>query len=508
MEETFRCPRCNFEQPQTDACRHCGVNIPRYIDLQRTRNIVPTQDAQKRREEAKQKPESRISEHKKTPPNEPIAFPGPTDTGIAEKKSIGTKDGLSRISDLFSKTWDIFKRRSVSLVALYLLTIVFFALVFGVFFGAGYLLSTVFPDAKLLLLATSGLIGGAAGSIAMFWGLAAVICAVSDETLGIRESLEAGSKKLWSFIWIFTILSYIVTGGFLLVIIPGIIFSIWFFFSQFILAREDERGMNALLKSKEYVKGYWFDVFLRMFIIWIISAVISGIPFIGWILSLFFIPFAMIFSFLVYEDLKAIKGDVPYVSSSGEKLKWIGAGTLGYIVVPFLLIVFLGASVLTSVFLLTGMMKSPGQQITVPHEFTLSPPQPQESQETPSSPIQDQPAHQQFTPPPPQGGGDVPDILVYIYSLNYKGSVSVNGEKVYEIKGEKDMNYNYTGDAKFRYGKNILDVDYASLPTPWKVELNIKVYRRDWQSGKDDIINEWTLNDKGGRKSFEVTITR
>jgi len=357
MEKTFRCPRCNFEQPQSDICRHCGVNIPRYIDLQRTRNIVPTQDAQKRREEEKEKPgKSDISEDKKTPSKEHIAVPGPTETGIAEKEGIGTKDGLSPISDLFSKTWDIFKRRSISLVALYLLTIVFFALVFGVFFGAGYLLSTLFPDAKQVLMATGGVFGVVAGSIAVFWALSAFICAVSDETLGLREALEAASKKLWSFIWIFSILGYIVTGGFLLVVIPGIIFSIWFFFSQFILARENERGMNALLKSKEYVKGYWFDVFLRMCIIWIISAVISGIPFIGWILSLFFVPFAMIFSFLVYEDLKTIKGDVSYVSSSGEKWKWIGAGTLGYIVVPFLLIAFLGASFLTSLFLLTGLL--------------------------------------------------------------------------------------------------------------------------------------------------------
>jgi hypothetical protein len=356
MEKTFRCPRCNFEQPQSETCRHCGVNIPRYIDLQRTRNIVPTQEAQKRREEAKRKLESDTSEDKKTPPKEHMPLPGAPEPGMADTESIGTQDALSPISDLFSKTWDIFKRRSVLLVALYLLTIVFFALVFGVFFGAGYLLSTVFPDAKLLLLATSGLIGGVAGSIAMFWVLSAVICAVSDETLGIRESLEAASKKLWSFIWIFSILGYIVTGGFLLVVIPGIIFSIWFFFSQFILAREDERGMNALLKSKEYVKGYWFEVFLRMFIIWIISAVISSIPFVGWVLSLFFVPFAMIFSFLIYEDLKTLKGDVSYVSSSGEKWKWIGAGTLGYIVVPFLLIVFLGASFLTSFFLLTGLL--------------------------------------------------------------------------------------------------------------------------------------------------------
>jgi hypothetical protein len=341
----------------------------------------------------------------------------------------------------------------------------------------------------------------------MFWVFSAIVCAVSDETLGIRDSLEAGSKKLWSFIWIFLILGYIVTGGFLLVVIPGIIFSVWFFFSQFILAREDERGMNALLKSKEYVKGYSFDVFLRMFIIWIISAVIGSIPFIGWILSLFFVPFAMIFSFLIYEDLKAVKGDVAFNSSSGEKFKWIGAATLGYIVVPFLLIAFLGASVLTSLVFLSGMMKSPGQQITIPHEFPLSP-QPQESPVNPPSPMQEQSGQQQLPPPPLQGGEEAPDILVYIYSLNYKGSVSVNGEQVYEIKGEKDMNYNFTGSGKFRYGTNVIDVDYAALPDPWKTELNIKVYKRDWGSGKDEVINEWTLNDKGGRKSFEFVINR
>jgi hypothetical protein len=360
MEETFRCPRCGSEQPQTDTCRKCGVNIPRYINLQKNRHIIPAQDAQKRRADSRQSIEAKNQEETLEPPVRPpqktITFSKSPEPGIQEKEGAETKEGLTRISDLFRNTWEIFKRRVGSLVALYLLTILFFLLGFGIFFGFGYLLSTFFSDTKLLLSITGGVIGAIAGFLAMCWGLSGFICAVSDETLGIRDALEEGSKKIWSFIWIFTLLSYIVTGGFLLLIIPGIIFSVWFFFSQFILAKENEQGMNTLLKSKEYVKGYWFDVFLRMFIIWIISVVIGSIPFIGWLLSFIFTPFAMIFTYLVYEDLRTIKGGVSYVASTGEKLKWIGAGTLGYIVVPFLLIALLGASFLTTLLVLTDML--------------------------------------------------------------------------------------------------------------------------------------------------------
>ena len=138
----------------------------------------------------------------------------------------------------------------------------------------------------------------------------------------------------------------------------------WFFFSQFILAREDVRGMDSLLKSKEYVSGYWFDVFLRLFLLWIISVVLGMIPFIGWLASLMFVPFMMIFIFLIYEDLKHLKGTVPSEYVSGEKAKWIGLATLGYFILPIVMIVLLGASLTGSLFLLQDMLKM--QVISLP----------------------------------------------------------------------------------------------------------------------------------------------
>ncbi|MBE0425503.1 MAG: hypothetical protein IBX72_02510 [Nitrospirae bacterium] len=257
-------------------------------------------------------------------------------------QNINKNRVLAGIGELFVRSWDIFKRRAVTLIFLYIMSIIFFSLAFGIFFGTGHLFSVIFPGSRKAIIAGGGLIGCIAGFIAMLWGLAAFICAVSDETLEIKNALESGSQRIGSFIWLFIILGFIVTGGFLLIIIPGIIFAVWFIFSQFILAREKEKGMNALLKSKEYVKGYWFDVFIRLSLIWFISVIIGMIPVLGAILSIFFVPYMMIFVYLIYDDLKTVKGEITFLSSRGEKLKWIGAGILGYIILPFFLIGLMG----------------------------------------------------------------------------------------------------------------------------------------------------------------------
>ncbi|TAN40314.1 MAG: hypothetical protein EPN25_08115 [Nitrospirae bacterium] len=204
----------------------------------------------------------------------------------------------------------------------------------------------------------------------MSWGLAAVVFAVTDESLGIRDSLALGWQKVGAFIWFFSIAGYIIFGGFLLLIVPGVIFLVWFAFGQFILAREDLRGMDALLKSKEYVRGYWPDVFLRLFLIWIASGVVGIVPCIGILFTVAFMPFMMIFIFLIYEDLKAAKGDIAYHSSTGEKFKWIGAGTLGYLIIPAFILLLLGVSLSIPLLLLKGLLNQTAREmIMIPAQF-------------------------------------------------------------------------------------------------------------------------------------------
>ncbi|MEW6570666.1 MAG: hypothetical protein AB1390_05770 [Nitrospirota bacterium] len=250
---------------------------------------------------------------------------------------------LSPIGELFVKSWHVFKKRMVTLLFLYLISLILFGIAFAVFLGTGYLFAILFPDVRQAIIAGGAFIGCIAGFIAMFWGLGSFISAVSDDTLGFKDALERGSQRIGSFIWLFILLGFIITGGFLLFIVPGIIFTVWFMFSQFILASENEKGMNALLKSKEYVRGFWFDVFLRLFLIWLISLVIGFIPVAGPILSIFFIPFMMVFSFLVYQDLRILKSDIAFRPSGGKKMKWIGTALLGYMILPLVFLIYFGA---------------------------------------------------------------------------------------------------------------------------------------------------------------------
>jgi hypothetical protein len=75
----------------------------------------------------------------------------------------------------------------------------------------------------------------------------------------------------------------------------------------------------------------------------------------------------MIFSVLVYEDLRALKGEqLLYAHSSGEKFKWIGIGALGYIFLPLLLIGILGTTLTIPFFMLKGMMNPQNQDMVLP----------------------------------------------------------------------------------------------------------------------------------------------
>jgi hypothetical protein len=342
LEEKFKCPRCGFEQAPADDCRKCGVNISKYVEIQKRRRAVPGGEKEQSPKEPPPEEETLPPDSQK-PAEEKPAEPQTSPPKPDEPAAYG---GLPGIGTLFDRSWEIFKRRIGTLIALYLLSAALFIVPIGIFIGIGYLFSEFFSASKTALMISGGLFGMIAGMIAASWGYAAFIFAVADDRLGVGDSLDRGGQKIWAFMWLLSILGYIIMGGFFLFFVPGMMFAVWFTFSQFILAREDKRGMDALLKSREYVRGYFWDIFLRLFIIWLVSAGIGAIPFIGSILSIILMPFVMIFIFLVYEDIKTVKGDISYSSSAGEKFKWIAISSLGYIVLPILIIALMGASLL------------------------------------------------------------------------------------------------------------------------------------------------------------------
>lgn len=100
-----------------------------------------------------------------------------------------------------------------------------------------------------------------------------------DVPSNMRETFTSGmALTLVPAVLLVSVLYAIaVLGGFLLLIVPGIIFMTWFCFSIFIVVIENERGVRALKKSKALVRGRTFAILLRVVAIAAIFAAVAKI---------------------------------------------------------------------------------------------------------------------------------------------------------------------------------------------------------------------------------------
>lgn len=206
--------------------------------------------------------------------------------------------------------------------------------------------------------------------IIQLWSLSALMIAIKDykERTGVFSAYKKGLSKVWSIFIVSVLFGLILAGGISLFIIPGFIFLVYFMFSMYVVVAEDLKGMNALLKSREYTRGYWWPVFGRilfmLLILFILITLVSAmfvfgaslvkngqLPFaalglivtasvvlVGFLL-LIIGPFLQVYLFSVYENLKTIKGDFVFTPSKKSKRKFIFIGILGFLLPMFLAVV-------------------------------------------------------------------------------------------------------------------------------------------------------------------------
>lgn len=263
---------------------------------------------------------------------------------------------LRAVDALFRDSWEIYLRRIGALMGLYLISIGLFLGSIALFGAIGAMSVPFSPDLGPALVGAGVITGSLVGFFGLFWGIAGLVCAVTDESLGIKGALAKAGERFWSFIWIFSLVGYLITGGFLLFVLPGVLFSIWFAFGQFVLVDEDVKGMDAILKSKGYTRGFFFEVFVRLALIWIASSLLGMVPLAGPLLSILLVPYMMIFTYLIYADLRVGRVEAASSQSGREKVLWLLVGTLGYVIIPAGGLFLFGAGILQSVMqLVTGM---------------------------------------------------------------------------------------------------------------------------------------------------------
>lgn len=206
------------------------------------------------------------------------------------------------------------------------------------------------PSGLKAIAAVAVVLIASASAVAFFWGQAALFHALCFKDSGVFGAFGAAWKKTGSFLWVSLAVVFITTGGYLLFFIPGVVFSVWFAFSFFVLVKEGEKGMRALLKSREYVRGRWPQVFVRLFVVWLFSSLLSAVPFAGPFLFLAFLPFMTVFAYELFDELRAIGGKGVFSPGTWEKCKWPLAGAAGFVVCPLLVLFIIGMSLFAFLF--------------------------------------------------------------------------------------------------------------------------------------------------------------
>ncbi len=234
-------------------------------------------------------------------------------------------------SELFEKAYQIYKNKFNVLLSLSL--VYAFSVIVPQLIVFGYLnLTHQFTTAQpatfgfAILLAIIATIIGLLSKVAMFY----VIKDKKDKQNNITLYLKMSLKIFPAYLLVMFFTGLVIAGGIIMFIIPGIIFSVWFSLSAFVLINEDARGFNALKKSKAYVNGYWWRVFWRyvmldfaFFGIIFIGTLIILVPikligfdsakanminsFVKSLIGVFFTPLWIAYRYLIYKNLQALK---------------------------------------------------------------------------------------------------------------------------------------------------------------------------------------------------------
>ncbi|MBI5071575.1 glycerophosphoryl diester phosphodiesterase membrane domain-containing protein [Candidatus Falkowbacteria bacterium] len=174
---------------------------------------------------------------------------------------------LIKVGALMRESWAIYKNNFslfLKITAWLLIPVVILSFL-------PYLISN-----SVIFLATNFFLSLLSWVFSVFISIALVltISALSKkESVDLRSIYNLSySKTFWGVI-VSILVTLAVGFGTLLLIIPGIIFSVWFSFSLYVFVLENKKGTDALARSHQLVKGRFWPVLWR----WIAPNFVYGI---------------------------------------------------------------------------------------------------------------------------------------------------------------------------------------------------------------------------------------
>ena len=244
------------------------------------------------------------------------------------------KKKLIPVFDLFEDSWKTYWENFKGLVTISLYSLLgMLAVLVGVILVSGLAVFLGFKGQeslliRILIIALMVLVSAAALVAAIWYSTRSKIgtyLMIKNNFGSVKESWLESKKIFWPFFGLSLLVTLFVLLWMILLIVPGIIFAVFYSFAIIIFIFEGQKGMSAIKASKSLVKGYWCPVFGRLAFVGLILYLLSwllGIPvtatednvllstsfsLVNSIIILVISPFLYVYSVKLYQNLKEIK---------------------------------------------------------------------------------------------------------------------------------------------------------------------------------------------------------
>jgi len=245
------CSKCGFENP-SDAkyCQKCANVFSIHQNTNHNSNLnIQTMPKQHLSEE---------NEHQRFQPQD------------APLKSIGTLFKTSIILT-WAKKWRFVFLNLIPKLLSWLIAVIPFIVVLILYALSRFLFGNVFNASEATINVISVILGilGLASIIftviiyGVSWSAVSYLYFLQTGEESKKIILKASFKKVLSFFWVSLLKSLIILGGFILFIVPGVIWAVKYGFAPLVVVLENKKGVSALRRSAELTRGYRWSIFKR-----------------------------------------------------------------------------------------------------------------------------------------------------------------------------------------------------------------------------------------------------
>ncbi|KKS96279.1 MAG: hypothetical protein UV71_C0001G0153 [Microgenomates group bacterium GW2011_GWC1_43_13] len=146
------------------------------------------------------------------------------------------------------------------------------------------------------------------GAFTTVSGIIALRKVAEGEELSVKKTFMSAWKVYWAFLLLSTVLTLAYLFGFILLIVPGLLFIVWFAFSRFVMVEKNTGVKLSLLKSRQLVKGVYWEVLGRLIVFGmftvIIQIILSMVPYgVGSVVNSLSGGLYMLPLYLLYREL-------------------------------------------------------------------------------------------------------------------------------------------------------------------------------------------------------------